>query len=599
MSEHSTTSFVRFTLCVAVFTVGGCGEPAHRPANGDGSDSPGRDPSVVGSGERQHRAKCPRGELRFDNVIDGTGIDFRRYDDIRGQHRILESLGGGVAVFDYDVDGRPDLYFPNGCRLPRKLDDRTHPGALYRNRGGMQFSSSTRASSLVNYGFCHGCAVADYNADGFADLYITALGINTLWQNNGDGTFSREVLLKENMRPRWSSSAAWLDVNSDGVLDLYVANYLKTSDDPPRLCPEPGSPDGYVQCAPEMFDASPDVLWLGDGQGGFEDVTDEAGVNSLDGKGLGVVAFDANRDTRPDIYVANDGTPNHLYLNDTPAPVGQQRIRPRFQESATLWGAGLNRHGAPEASMGVACGDYNCDGWPDLFLTHFYRETHTLYRHRQGEGFRDATAGSGLARPSRLVLGFGTVFVDADNDGWLDLFVANGHIDDRRWAGQPYAMPAQLFYNDHGKRFRDASPWAGPYFRRPVLGRGVAAGDLDGDSRTDLVVSQQRGRPAILRNTTNTAGRCVVLYLVGRAPSNRSAIASRVEARGLGPSLVRGIVGGGSFQSARSPAVHIGLGEETVVPQLHIRWPSGRTQQHENVRTGRYIVVEGRPLLSL
>jgi hypothetical protein len=491
-----------------------------------------------------------------------------------------------------------DILFTNGCRLPRKDRDASHSNQLFRRHSDGQYTRVTAEAGLIQHDYFFGCATGDFDNDGFDDVYVTSFDRNSLWHNNGDATFSEIAAQALPDPPRWSSSAAFADVNRDGILDLYVVNYLQSSDDPPRLCPRRDSPDGYTQCPPTAFVATDDVLLLGDGVGGFRDATTECGIDGVDGKGLGVVIFDADEDTWPDIYVANDGMPNFLYLNETAGKTVQspeEPLLPVFREHAMQWGAAVNAEGAAESSMGIACGDYDADGRPDLFLTHFFGETNTMYRNVEGSMFLDQSTRSRLGPSSRMVLGFGVGFVDCENDGWLDLFVANGHVDDMTWAvdQEPYRMRPQLYRNERDGRFVEVSRWAGDYFQANWIGRGAAVGDLDNDGDVDVVVSHQLAHSAVLRNDTPTDHRSVVLRLIGRAPSNRSAIGAKIEASGLDMKLVRQIVGGDGYQSAHDRRVHIGLGKRQSVPRLDIQWPSGRRESWANVAAGTYTIVEG------
>ncbi|MBM4093673.1 MAG: hypothetical protein FJ276_30345 [Planctomycetes bacterium] len=541
---------------------------------------------------------------RFRDIAREAGIDFERFDDMRGLSRILEQNGGGIAAFDYDRDGRVDLFFTNGCRLPRKERTGEQSNRLFRNLGGSRFADVTVAAGLWWNGYCHGCAVGDYNNDGFDDLYVTAFGENRFWHNNGDGTFSDVTDRTTTAVPVWSSSAAFADLNGDGYLDLYVVNYMQTTDDPPELCRSENDPNRYICCPATIFPAEQDVFFLSDGHGGFHDVTVQAGVTGVDGKGLGLVICDVDRNGLLDVYVTNDGTPNHLYMNqgveagsEPTTPAGAVLAVPRFREEAMVRGAAVDGYGHPNASMGIACGDYDNDGWPDLLSTHFYGETNILYKNLGDGIFVDETRASGLGPPSRLLLGFGAVFFDCDNDGWLDLFVTNGHVDDRTWDKrnvEPYRMPPSLYRNDRNGQFTEVSPSAGPYFARQYVGRSVATVDFDNDGDQDLVVSHQAGPSALVVNETPTACGSLTLALVGTGGSNRSAIGARIEVVGLDHPLVRELMGGTSYQATCDQRIHVGLGQHTPVPLLRILWPSGNVQEWQNVPAGSYMVVEGR-----
>lgn len=543
---------------------------------------------------------------RFEDVAGLLGIHFERYDDQQGLNRIMEGNGGGAALFDFDRDGRLDVFFTNGCRLPRTSADRSHPSPLYRQDAAGRFRQVQAAARLLPFGFAQGCAVGDFDEDGFEDVFVTAFGRCSLWRNAGDGTFDDVTTAAGALVDRWCSSAAFADFNQDGALDLYIAAYLDTGDDPPRLCPQPDAPGGYIMCPPAAFSAADDVLLLSDGKGGFRDATVDSGVIGKDGKGLGVVTCDFDLDGDVDVYVANDGTPNFLYLNalrdGSPGTAPAHDAAPSplsFAERGLDWGAALSGAGFAQAGMGIACGDYDRDGWPDLLVTNFFDETNTLYRNRDGAGFADVTGPADLALLSKATLGFGTEFIDYDNDGWLDLFIANGHIEDRSWrtlGGQPYRMPPHLFRNTGIGRFVDVAPLAGDYFHNRWIGRGVAAGDIDNDGDVDLAVSHQRAPAALLRNDTASPPLAIVLRLIGSS-ANRSAIGAVVEAIGLGKPLVRDVLGGGSYQSASGRRVHVGLGAEEAAPQLRVRWPSGAVEEWTDVRSGHYLVREGGRLL--
>jgi hypothetical protein len=527
---------------------------------------------------------------------DDSGFVFERQDDIRGLHRIVEANGGGVALFDFDRDDQLDIYMTNGCRLPLRNDDQSTPGELFRQRGVLRFERATGGSGLVQCGYGTGCTVGDIDGDGFDDLYVTAFGPNALWRNNGDGTFSDITAATGTAVPVWSSSAAFADVNSDGFLDLYVANYLDESDTAPRRCENPASPDGAEQCPPALFQGVDDALLISDGAGRFVDATKLAGIAGTRGKGLGVVISDFDRDGQPEIYVANDGEPNFLFVASGEPDLSQGVAIPKYRDLALQNGVALSEAGYAQASMGIAAGDYDHNGTTDLFLTNFFADSNILYSNRGGLNFEDVTRASNLAASSRDKLGFGTVFLDADNDGWLDLFVANGHIDDRTWLGhgEPYRMRPLLYRNGGHGAFEDVSTRGGEYFVRDWLGRGVASGDLDRDGLTDLVITHQRAPSVALRNETPDAGASAVLQLVGTR-SNRSAVGAVVEVVGGSTQLVREIVGGGSFQSASSLEVHLGLSTQSTAV-VQIQWPSGETSRYE-LAAGRWIAREGGTII--
>lgn len=546
-------------------------------------------------------ASRPSGVLpQFRDVTAEVGVLFTRNDDMQGQHRLMEANGGGVALWDFDGDGWLDMFFTNGCHLPLLPHANSPTDELFRNTGTGRYEKVTAQAGINHVGYHQGCAVGDYDNDGFDDLYVSAYGENKLWHNCGDGTFHDVTKTADCDSSLWSTSCAFGDLNNDGLLDLFVVNYVDANDNPPRLCPHPGSPDGYVQCSPTLFPASPDKLFINNGEGGFRDVTSDVGVAGIDGKGLGIVLFDFNLDRKLDVFIANDGMPNFLYVNETeagsPAPA-----TPKFVERGLELGVALSSDGRARAGMGIACGDYDQDGWHDLLVTNFFAEPNTLFRNIRGTTFEESTDAAKLRVPSHNVLGFGTEFLDFDNDGKLDLFVANGHVDDLSWNNphEHFRMPPQFFRNEGNGVFLDVSAWSGSYFEASWLGRGTAQGDWDRDGDIDLVVSHKLDPSAILRNDSISPAHSIVLKLIGRDSSNRSAIGSRCVISQSGRKLTRQVIGGGSFQSASSSEQHFGLGRTEGPAQLEITWPSGAIESFEQIHLGRWVIVEGLGLFSL
>lgn len=536
--------------------------------------------------------------FRYRNATTDWKLDFTRFDDIQGQNLIMEGPGGGLAIFDYDLDGILDVLYCQGSRLPRTKITNEFTNELYRNTNGLQ--KVTAPAGLTSHGYHTGAAVGDVDEDGFPDLYIGAYGRSTLWHNNGDGTFVEIGQKATAAVDTWTSSPLLADLNGDGFLDMYLVTYVQAEDDPPRLCKEPRSPTGTLQCSPTLFPALDDYLLVNDGQGGFVDVTREAGITGKDGKGLAAVACDLNGDGSLEIFVANDGTPQFLYVRNGSVTGPGGIVIPQFEERAAELGVAVGGDGRTISGMAAAHGDFDRDGWFDLFVTNFYLEPNILFRNLAGAGFIDFSTASRVGPTSRLTLAFGAEFLDVDNDGWLDLMVANGHIEDRSWSGQePFRMHPLLYRNDRNSRFTDVAEHAGSYFTSKWLGRGLAFGDLDRDGDIDICISHREDPAALLLNETPPHNSSIVIKPIGSGNSPRSAIGTRAVAKGVAPTLMRDIVGGGSFQSASALELHFGLGDLKQLDQIECTWPDGQVELWPNVKPGYYIAVQGRGLVAI
>lgn len=569
----------------------GCGDSV--------SDSVKRiEPSKTGHADALNVPTCPLPMFRM--LGPESGFDFERYDDITGQRRLVEANGGGVAVFDFDHDGWLDVFMTNGCKLPLNLDDRSTPSELFRNYSSMQFKRAAESASLGQFGYATGCAVGDYDSDGFEDIYITAFGRNTFWKNNGDGTFVDVTRETKTEVPQWSTSTAFADLNRDGHLDLYVVNYVDESDEDPKRCPNSKSPDGFEQCPPALFAGVDDVVLLSDGNGSYFDATERCRIVGSKGKGLGVVISDLDHDRFPDIYVANDGEANFLFVISDASRADRASLSddelwiPEFEDRAAVSGVALNEAGFAQASMGVALGDVDRDGWDDLFVTNFFGDTNTLYVNRGRLAFDDMTRASGLGAPSRNRLGFGTMFFDANNDGWLDVIVANGHVDDREWQDrdEPYRMRPLLHLNKQDGTFADVTHSAGDYFQQDWLGRGLAVADLDRDGRLDVIVSHEKAGAAILKNETQTRDAAVRIRLIGDA-SGRSGFGSRIDVIGSMPIRSSDFGPKGSFQSTHSLEANFNCRIEGEI-EAKIMWPIGIRTETGKLAPGDWVVIESQ-----
>lgn len=526
-------------------------------------------------------------QIQFIDATAEAGIQFLHRNGAKGDYHLPEQLGAGGAFFDYDNDGDLDLYLVNSGDLPDEGHESTVTSALYRNNGDGTFTDITSeagADNKGNYGV--GAACGDYDNDGDPDLYVTNFGANVLYRNNGDGSFTNVTETAGVGDPMWGSSATFLDYDRDGNLDLYVVNYLRYSLDVPHA---PCEVDGIrILCHPKNFDGAPDQFYRNNGDGTFTNVTEAAGFKVAEGphsgKGLGVVAADFNNDGEADIYVANDDTPNYLYYNNGDGT---------FTETGLLAGCAYSFNGVAQAGMGVDAGDYNGDGYLDIFVTNLSYETNALYQNNGDGTFSDVIYGAHLGDESFLFVGFGTRFFDYDNDGFLDIFIANGHIIDNIAQVTDiltYAQRNQLFHNNGDGTFREVSFSAGKYFHEQSVSRGAIFGDYDNDGDCDIVTTQVNQPAQLLRNEDGNQKNWLRVKLAG-VISNRGGIGARVTLTAGTRFWVQEVRAGSSIMCSNDPRCHFGIGDNAIVDRLEIHWPSGIVQILENVKANQEIVV--------
>ena len=464
----------------------------------------------------------------------------------------------------------------NGCALPFDRQSPPRPNKLYHNRGGGTFEDVTERAGVGGRGYGMGCAVGDFDNDGHDDLFVTGLNQTVLYRNRGNGTFADVTAQAGVTSSRWTTAAGFGDLDGDGDLDLVVVTYVEADHEAVLECRDKFGK--LIHCNPDRFPAQRDQLFRNNGNGTFTDVSRQAGIEVPEGRGLGLAIVDLDGDGRLDLFVANDGTANFLFRN---------RGGLQFEEIGLTAGVAYDGAGEPTGSMGVVAEDLNADGRIDLFHTNFINQSSSLRWNLGGCLFTDGTLAANLAAPSRSMTGFGTVALDVDNDGTLDLFVANGHTDDQPWFNTPMAQSPQLFLGRERGRFELAGSEVSPYFARPVVGRGVAAGDLDNDGRVDLVVVHRDAPAAVLHNDTR-GGHWLGLRLVGTR-SGRTPVGARVTCHAGGRSRVRWLTSGTSYLSSSDPRLWFGLGSALKAERLEVRWPSGAVQTWSDVAADRIL----------
>ncbi len=528
-------------------------------------------------------AEPPGRSVRFAEVGSASGVDFTHTHGGSGELYYVETVGSGGGFLDYDGDGSLDIYLVNGAPLPGYRYEVPPANRLYRNNSQGLFTDVTAATSAGDTAYGMGCAAADYDNDGDADLYVTNFGANTLYRNE-TGRFAEITATAGVGDSLWSTAAAWIDYDNDGQLDLFVANYVDFEVEYHIPCYDWNL---RAYCGPDSYDSVPDRLYHNEGEGHFRDVTAATGMTEIaQGKGLGVACSDYDLDGDVDLFVANDRVANQLLINGSDG---------RFEEAGMMRGVSHNGGGEVEAGMGVDFGDFDLDGYQDLFVVNFSFETHTLYRNLANGFFSDVTSIAGLTGPTLLPLAWGARFLDFDNDGDLDLFCANGHVlhnIDQMEKVLTYKQPNQLFRNDDG-HFADVSSAAGLASAVPWVSRGAAFADYDDDGDVDILVNNNNGPAELLRNdggNNDNSGRWLTVHLTGTR-SNRDGIGARIELWSGGRRQVKEVVSGASYLASNDPRIHFGLGAEKLVERVKVHWPSGQADSWEDLPVNRMVTL--------
>jgi hypothetical protein len=516
-----------------------------------------------------------------------SGITWRHENGRSADYFLPETTGAGCAFLDYDNDGWMDIYLVNSGKCDFFTPDRPLRNALYRNNRNGTFTDVTETAGVAAGGYGMGVAVGDYDADGWPDFYVTQYGRSILYRNNGNGTFT-DVTEKAGLAaPGWASSAVWFDYDNDGRLDLFVCRFVDFDKSKNKFCGNEKTGERFY-CIPRVYPPAPSWLFHNNGDGTFTDVSKESGITKAMGKAWGVVATDVNNDGGMDLFVANDTVANFLFVN---------KRNGKFDEMGLEAGVAYSQSGRERSGMGVDSADFDQDGWQDLFVTNVDQEMYSIYRNNHDLTFEDIAGPIGLGRLTRLMSGWGVKFFDYDNDGNVDLFIANGHPDDQIEAHSSrvtYKEPLLLFHNN-GRSLINVSGLAGPTFAQSFAARGLAVGDFNNDGAVDVLVSVNGGPPLLLKNVSAPENHWLGVLLVGKK-SNPDAIGARItwQADDLKRSKLK--VGGGSYLSSHDPRDVLGIGKRKKIDSLEIRWPppSGRTESFTDLPIDRYItIVEG------
>ncbi len=519
--------------------------------------------------------------IRFEDITRAAGIRFVHNSGAFGKKYLPETMGPGVGFIDYDNDGWQDIFLVNGMNWPG------HPGrvttsALYHNNRDGTFTDVTRKAGLAVPMYGMGVAVADYDNDGHDDLFVTAYGQNHLFHNNGNGTFT-DITKKAGLwgPSEFSTSAAWVDYDRDGHLDLLVANYVAWTPATDLYCSMDGKDKAY--CTPESYKGVSVRLWRNRGDGTFEDATHKAGLYDPTSKSMGIAILDANQDGWPDIAISNDTQPNKLYINNRNGT---------FTEKGVVSGIGFSEDGVARAGMGVDAADYNHSGYPSLAITNFSNQMISLYQNQKNGLFVDIAPQSEVGRKSLLTLGFGCFFFDYDLDGWLDLFIADGHLDpdiEKVQQQVHYLEAPHLFHNEGGGKFQDVAAAMGKSFNERRVGRGAAYGDINNDGALDLIMTVNDG-PAVLFRNTGATNHSLRVKLWG-TKSNRNGIGAVVFVQSAQTGQKLTMRSGSSYLSSSELVLTFGLAKSDKADLVEIHWPSGITQRLTNINAGQTITV--------
>ena len=520
--------------------------------------------------------------VRLTNIAEVAGIRFVHQHSPTDAKHFVESVPGGVAVFDYNADGRPDIFFTNGARTPAL--DKTSPlffNHLYRNDGGMRFTDVTDSAGVGGSGYAIGAASADFDKDGYVDLFVAGVRANQLLRNRGDGRFEDITKSAGIGSGEFAVAGAWLDYDNDGLLDLFVVNYVKWSADAAPYCGDEAR-NIRIYCHPRAFQGQPNRLYRNRGNRTFEDVSARAGILGHIGKGMSAAVADVDHDGRLDIFVTNDAVPNFLFRNNGDGT---------FAETALLSGVSVPDTGRPTSSMGTDAQDYDNDGWEDIHFTALTGETFPLFRNdsaRNRGSFVEVTQPSGLAVVTVKSSGWCSVLADIDNDGWKDIFTANSHVNDRigDFEALEFRQPNSLFLNDRQGRFRDATAAAG-LATAPAAHRGCALADFNSDGRLDIVVVNLGSNAELWQNDSATDRRWLIVRLTG-TKSNRDGIGARVT---IGKQ-VRTMTTAMGYASSSHAGLHFGLGEQAGPVAVDVQWPSGIKQTIANVEPDRVVEIK-------